>query len=149
MKKVILIPLIATGALWGCQDSQNTQTQAAAVAKAQVPVWVGQYQGTTPCMGCLSRCDECPGMAVALELHEDMTYTLVRESLSGHNEVEKLSGVLKFHDSEQHELELVNATTRNLMFVNVAKKQLEIRQDVTAKPYQMQSDFVLAKNTQA
>lgn len=149
MKKVILIPLIATSALLGCQDGQNTQKQAAATVEQQVVAWAGKYQGTTPCMGCLSRCDECPGMAVALELHEDMTYTLVRESLSGHNQVETLTGVLKFTDAQQGQIELVNVTNRNLMYVDLAKKQLEIREDLTAKPYQMQSDFILSKNAQA
>ena len=96
-------------------------------------------------MGCLSRCEDCPGMAVALELHENMTYTLKRESLSGHNEIETLTGPLRFNAQDQHKVELVNVTTRNLLYVDLEDRFLEIREDVTGKKYQMQSDFVLVK----
>ena len=146
MKKVILIPLVASAALLGCQEQQPEKTQAAIEAEVQKPLWVGDFSGTTPCMGCTSRCEDCPGMSVKLNLHEDQTYTLVRESLSGHNEIETLTGVIKFIDVEQTQLALLNVATRNLLFVDLEKKQLEIRQDTTAKSYQMQSDFILAKN---
>lgn len=89
MKKVILIPLVATSALLGCQESQQSKVNddIAITAEKQQAAWIGNFKGTTPCMGCLSRCDDCPGMAVTLALHEDQTYTLTRESLSAHNEV--------------------------------------------------------------
>ena len=145
MKKVVLIPLMATGILMGCQETQQNQQQAASSVEMQKLSWVGHYQGTTPCMGCLSRCEDCPGMAVKLALHENMTYILERESLSGHNTVEVLQGQLKFSDDAQTQLELVDVQSRNLMVVDVLKKQLEIRQDETAQKHQMQSDFILAK----
>lgn len=149
MKTPILIPLVATGLLLGCSEANQTQHDSAnmqvAEQKQVIPAWVGSYVGTTPCMGCLSRCEDCPGMAVALELHENMTYTLARESLSGHNQVETLTGPLRFNAKDQNKVELVNVTTRNLLYVDVDDQVLEIREDVTGKKYQMQSDFVLVK----
>ena len=145
MKKVILIPLIATSSLFGCQDQTQSEQKVAVEAKQQVPDWVGEYSGTTPCMGCLSRCEDCPGMAVTLTLHQNQSFELHRESLSEHNGVEKLTGTLRFTDADQQQIELMQVTTRNLMFFNVKEKQLEIREDVSAKEYQMQSDFILAK----
>ena len=95
MKAPILIPLVATGLLLGCSEANQTQHDQSKLQVAEqkqiIPAWVGSYQGTTPCMGCLSRCEDCPGMAVALELHKNKTYTLKRESLSGHNEIETLT----------------------------------------------------------
>lgn len=146
MKQIVLIPLMATSVLMGCkQQAEQLKETAAIESEKQVAAWVGKYQGTTPCMGCVSRCEDCPGMAVKLDLNDDMTYTLVRESLSGHNEIETIHGVITFKDSEQTQLELKQATTRNLMIVDLAKQQLEIREDVSAKKYQMQNDFILAK----
>ena len=58
--------------------------------QVQAMQWVGHYQGTTPCMGCMSRCGECPGMAVDLVLYPNMTYELKRESLSTESEIETL-----------------------------------------------------------
>ena len=145
MKRVLLIPLIATTQLMGCQDASQNSQATSVTAEKNVQAWVGGYQGVTPCMGCLSRCDECPGMAVSLQLHDDMRYTLVRESLSGHNEIETLEGVLRFTDAEKTQIELVNTQTRNLLFIDLKKQQLEIREDLTAKKYQMQSDFILQK----
>ena len=146
MKQIVLIPLMATSVLMGCQQQAEQLKETAAIeSEKQVAAWVGKYQGTTPCMGCVSRCEDCPGMAVKLDLNEDMTYTLVRESLSGHNEIETIHGVITFTDPEQTQLELKQVTTRNLMVVDLAKQQLEIREDVSAKKYQMQNDFILAK----
>ena len=145
MKKVLVIPLVASSALFGCQEPNQPAAHTVIEAKAQIPAWVGSYQGTTPCMGCLSRCEDCPGMAVALELHENMTYSLKRESLSGHNEIETLTGSLRFNAQDQHKVELVNVTTRNLLYVDLEDRVLEIREDLTGKKYQMQSDFVLVK----
>ncbi len=147
MKKVVLIPLVATSAMLGCQDSTQTKAKEieAITAEKQQAAWVGDFKGTTPCMGCLSRCEDCPGMAVALELHEDQTYTLTRESLSGHNEVEVLKGVIRFKDESKQQLELMNVQTRNLLYVDLDQQLLEIREDQTAKRYQMQSDFLLNK----
>ena len=148
MKKVILIPLVATSALLGCQESQQSKVNddIAITAEKQQAAWIGNFKGTTPCMGCLSRCDDCPGMAVALELHEDQTYTLTRESLSGNNDVEVLKGVIRFKDESKQQLELMNVQTRNLLYVDLDQQLLEIREDQTAKRYQMQSDFILAKS---
>ncbi len=147
MKNVVLIPLVASAALLGCQDANQSdpQNKASIESQKQIAAWAGKYEGTTPCMGCLSRCDDCPGMAVALELHEDKTYTLTRESLSGHNEIETLTGRLRFDAKDENKIELINVSTRNLLYVNLDEKVLEIRVDKTAKPYQMQSDFVLDK----
>ncbi len=147
MKKVVLIPLVATSAMLGCQDSTQTKAKEieAITAEKQQAAWVGDFKGTTPCMGCLSRCEDCPGMAVALELHEDQTFTLTRESLSGHNEVEVLKGVIRFKDESKQQLELMNVQTRNLLYVDLDQQLLEIREDQTAKRYQMQSDFLLNK----
>ncbi|MFV5508231.1 copper resistance protein NlpE N-terminal domain-containing protein [Acinetobacter sp. 197] len=143
MKKVILIPLVVTGALLGCQDQNQSVTNTVAEAKVQLPTWVGNYQGTTPCMGCFSSCEDCPGMAVALTLNEDKTFTLQRESLSGHNEIETMSGQIRFQDESQQKIELLNVDTRNLLYVDLKKHVLEIREDQTGKRYQMQSDFIL------
>lgn len=145
MKKVLLIPLMATGALFGCQDTNQSQAKDQSVVeqKVQAALWVGSYSGTTPCMGCFSRCDECPGMAVDLVLKQDLTYELRRESLSGHNEVEVLKGRMQFKDSEQTQLALLNVKKRNLIFVDLEHQILEIREDLTAKPYVAQDDFLL------
>ena len=75
-----------------------------------------------------------------------MTYTLKRESLSGHNEIETLIGALRFNAQDQYKVELVNVTTRNLLYVDLEDHVLEIREDVTGKKYQMQSDFILVKS---
>lgn len=146
MKNVVLIPLLASAALLGCQDANHSNTaQAQSAAQSKVAPWIGQYEGTTPCMGCLSHCEDCPGMAVTLALHEDQTYTLTRESLSGHNEIETLKGKLRFMDDAKQKIELVNVATRNLLYVDLDKQQLEIREDQSGKSYQMQSDFLLGK----
>ena len=111
MKAPILIPLVATGLLLGCSEANQMQHDQSKLQVAEqkqiIPAWVGSYQGTTPCMGCLSRCEDCPGMAVALELHENMTYTLKRESLSGHNEIETLTGPLRFNAQDQHKVKVI------------------------------------------
>lgn len=147
MKNVMLIPLVASAALLGCQDANQAdmQSKASIESQKQIAAWAGKYEGTTPCMGCLSRCEDCPGMAVALELHEDKTYTLTRESLSGHNELETLTGQLRFDAKDENKIELINVATRNLLYVDLEEKVLEIRIDKTAKSYQMQSDFLLGK----
>ena len=148
MKNRILIPLFASSVLLGCQESNQTNTQVSEVndklvEKKIIPQWVGHYQGTTPCMGCFSRCEDCPGMAVDVELKDDMTYVLKRESLSGHNEIETLQGKIVFKDSAQTKLELLNVQARNQLFVDLENKMLEIRVDKTAEPYQAQNDFLL------
>ncbi len=148
MKNRILIPLFASSVLLGCQESNQTNVQVSEVndklvEKKIIPQWVGHYQGTTPCMGCFSRCEDCPGMAVDVELKDDMTYVLKRESLSGHNEIETLQGKIVFKNSAQTKLELLNVQTRNQLFVDLENKMLEIRIDKTAEPYQAQNDFLL------
>ncbi len=146
MKNVILIPLVATAALCGCQDSKQDKTQTAIEAPALQTAWAGEYRGTTPCMGCLSRCDDCPGMAVTLRLSENETFVLERESLSGHNGYETFVGKIRFQDDSRQKIELVNISKRNLLFVDLDKGVLEIREDQTGKRYQMQSDFILAQS---
>jgi len=143
MKKVLVIPLVASSTLFGCQDTNQSAAKTVIKVKAQVPAWVGSYQGTTPCMGCFSRCEDCPGMAVALSLNEDQIFTLQRESLSGHHQLETLHGKIRFQDDAQKKIELLNVDTRNLVYVDLKKQVLEIREDQTGKRYQMQSDFIL------
>jgi hypothetical protein len=152
MKKPILIPLFATTVvlLGGCQDSSTTNKDSTAMEqKVEQAQWVGTYQGTTPCMGCISRCQDCPGMAVDLTLNQDMTYTLRRESLSGHNDIETLTGVMRFHNAEQTQLELVSVATRNLMMLDIEHQLLEIREDVTGNAYVAADDFLLEQPTQS
>jgi uncharacterized lipoprotein NlpE involved in copper resistance len=147
MKKVMLIPFIATGALLGCQDTNQTQAKdkAALEHEMQKPLWAGSYSGTTPCMSCASRCEDCPGMAIDLVLNQDQTYELRRESLSGHNAVEVLKGRMHFKDTQQTQLELLNVKTRNLIWVDIESQMLEIREDQTAQPYVAQDDFLLER----
>lgn len=152
MKKPLLIPLIASSVLLGCQDStqsnseNNKQVDQVSEQKGRVEKWVGEYQGTTPCMGCISRCEECPGMAVDLVLNQDRTYTLKRESLSGNDKREIYTGHFRFSNPDQTKLELVQVKTRNLIYVNVDQKLLEILEDQTGYIYNAEDDFILEKN---
>ena len=84
-------------------------------------------------------------MAVTLALHEDQTYTLTRESLIDDKEVEILKGKLRFMDDTKQKIELMNVATRNLLYVDLTERVLEIREDQSGKSYQMQSDFILGK----
>ncbi|OTG99376.1 copper resistance protein NlpE N-terminal domain-containing protein [Acinetobacter sp. ANC 4973] len=151
MKKPLLIPLIASSVLLGCQDSKQsdrenkTQTDSILQHKITVAKWVGEYQGTTPCMSCISRCEECPGMAVDLVLNQDQTYTLKRESLSGHNDVEILTGRFQFSNQDQSKLELIQVKTRHLIYVDLEQQLLEILQDNTGHLYASEADFILEK----
>ena len=151
MKKPILIPLIASSVLLGCQDAKQTSSesikQADTVVEQKVTVakWVGKYQGTTPCMSCISRCEECPGMAVDLVLNQDKTYILKRKSLSGHNEIETIKGNFRFSNSEQTQLELMQVKTRNLIYVDLDQQLLEILEDQTGNIYNAEDDFILEK----
>ncbi|ALH96137.1 copper resistance protein NlpE N-terminal domain-containing protein [Acinetobacter equi] len=151
MKKQILIPLFASTVLFGCQESNTSKsvqelTQKDAISENKKLVqWVGHYEGTTPCLGCSSRCDECPGMAVSLELKEDLTYVLKRESLSQHNGIEHLQGTFIFKNKQQDKIELLNVKTRHQLFVDLKKRQLEIYQDESATPYAFSEDFLLIK----
>lgn len=151
MKKPILIPLFASSMLLvgGCEGTTTTQDSTAMQQKVQQTQWVGSYQGTTPCLACISRCPECPGMAVDLTLNQDMTYTLRRESLSGHNEIETLTGGMRFYDEAQTQLELVNVKSRNLLVVDTKNKLLEIREDLTGNAYVAVDDFTLEQPTKA
>ncbi|WP_425918401.1 copper resistance protein NlpE N-terminal domain-containing protein [Acinetobacter sp. TSRC1-2] len=152
MKKPLLIPLIASSVLLGCQDStqsnseNNKQVDQVSEQKVTVAKWVGEYQGTTPCMGCISRCEECPGMAVDLVLNPDRTYTLKRESLSGHNEIETIQGHFRFSNPDQNKLELIQVKTRNLIYVDLDQQLLEILEDQTGNVYNSEDDFILEKN---
>ncbi|MEK5764689.1 hypothetical protein VXE39_18300, partial [Acinetobacter junii] len=73
-------------------------------------------------------------------------FVLERESLSGHNEIETMSGKIRFQDDSRQKIELLNVAKRNLLFVDLEKGLLEIREDQTGKRYQMQSDFILAES---
>jgi hypothetical protein len=149
MNKPILIPLIATSLLMGCQKEQHSQTQQNQVeltdtaTQAQAMQWVGHYQGTTPCMGCMYRCEDCPGMAVDLVLHPNMTYELKRESLSTESGIETFTGQLRFIDYAQTKIELMNVKQRNLIQLDVNHLVLEILEDRTAEHYQAYPDFTL------
>lgn len=147
MKKVMLIPFIATGALLGCQDANQPQAKdkAALEHEMQKPLWAGSYSGTTPCMSCASHCEDCPGMAVDLVLNADQSYELRRESLSTHNDVDVLQGQFKFKGAGETQLELLNVKTRNMIFVHLENQMLEIREDQTAQPYVAQDDFLLER----
>ncbi|OTG87015.1 hypothetical protein B9T31_05245 [Acinetobacter sp. ANC 4558] len=153
MNKPILIPLFATSVLLGCQnaDSQKTindvsdKDKKVAVDQKMVAQWVGHYHGTTPCMGCTSRCEGCAGMAVDLELKDNMTYVLQRESLSDESAIEKQEGAFMFKDKKQIQLELLNVKNRNQLHLNIADQSLEIQQDTTAKSYDAYNDFLLTK----
>lgn len=134
----------------GCSDqtasSSHTQSNATDVKAVQAtPEWVGQYNGTTPCMGCIARCEDCPGMSVDLKLSADQSFTLTRISLSGHNEIETLTGKFKFKDKAQNLIELEKVSTRNLILVDLQNQMLEIREDQSGKGYLDYADFSLAK----
>lgn len=150
MQKSIFIPLIAVSALVGCSEQAKTSEKAStakyqSVEKKVVPEWVGKYQGTTPCMACFSRCDECPGMSVELTLKADQTFVLSRLSLSGHNEIETLKGKVKFLDVDQTKIALENVSTRNLLFVDLNNNLLEILEDKTSNTYVAFDDFSLKR----
>lgn len=152
MQKSIFISLVVVSVLAGCRDQdsvgseKNTaKNQISPIQKEIIPEWVGKYQGTTPCMGCFSRCDECPGMSVDLTLKADQTFVLNRISLSGHNEIETIKGQMRFSNPEKTQIELENVTTRNLLFVDLESKLLEILEDQTANAYIAVEDFSLNK----
>ncbi|OAL79054.1 hypothetical protein AY606_06390 [Acinetobacter sp. SFB] len=152
MKKPLLIPLIASSVLLGCQDStrsnieNNKQVDQVSEQKVTLAKWVGEYQGTTPCMGCISRCEECLGMAVDLVLNQDKSYTLKRESLSGNDKREIYAGHFRFSNPEQSKLELIQVKTRNLIYVDLDQQLLEILQDQTGNIFNAEDDFILEKN---
>ena len=151
MKKPLFIPLIASSVLWGCQDSKQsalenkTQTDSVLQHEIMVAKWVGEYHGTTPCMSCISRCEECSGMAVDLVLNQDQTYTLKRESLSGNDKQEIYTGRFRFSNSDQSKLELMQVKTRNLIYVDLEQQLLEILEDQTGRIYNSEDDFLLEK----
>lgn len=154
MKNRVLIPLFASTVLLGCQESSQTKTQVndlkdGLTEQKVIPLWVGSYQGTTPCMTCSSRCNECAGMAVDVELKDDMTYVLHRESLNenDHGGIETFEGKILFKNPEHTQLELLNVKTRNQLFIDLKNQLLEIRVDQTAEPYQSQNDFTLVAST--
>lgn len=152
MKKPLLIPLIASSVLLGCQNStqsnseNNKQVSQVSEQKVMLAKWVGKYQGTTPCMGCISRCEECPGMAVDLVLNQDKSYTLKRESLSGNDKQEIYTGHFRFSNPEQSKLELIQVKTRNLIYVDLDQQLLEILHDQTGSIFNAEDDFILEKN---
>ncbi|WP_445115605.1 copper resistance protein NlpE N-terminal domain-containing protein [Acinetobacter sp. WZC-1] len=151
MKKPVLLPLIASGFLLGCQEQSHTghhdtSKTAAENAKQQQTAaasWSGSYQGTTPCSACITRCDGCPGTAVDLVLNPDMTYEMKCENLSDHDDVESFTGHLRFVDAAQTRLQLMNVKTRNLLYLDADQHQIEILEDKTAMPYPVREDFIL------
>lgn len=148
MKKPILIPFLASSVLMGCNEqTAQQQTEQVLEQRMQQAQWVGQYQGTTPCMGCLSRCEDCPGMAVSLDLKADHQYELHRESLSGHNEVEVLTGQFAIGTEPQPKIQLLQLPQRNLLHFDPQQQQVQIREDQSGKVYLAQQDFTLHKTT--
>lgn len=154
MKKPVLIPLIASSVLVGCHDStqpnseNKTQKETVAVQKVTVAKWVGEYQGTTPCLSCSSRCEECLGMAVDLVLNSNNTYTLKRESLSGNDKKHVIyTGQFQWRNRDQSKLELMQVNARHLIYVDLDQQQLEILQDQTENIYASEDDFILIKQT--
>lgn len=151
MNKSILIPLVSLSSLTvtglvGCERASETVKQTEAVqVKHIVPAWVGSYSGHTPCMSCSALCEDCEGMAVKLTLNADMTYTLDRQSMSGNDVSEILTGRMLFKDEDKTELELVGVAKRNLLLVNSAKYEVEIRMDQTANPYATSDEFLLSQ----
>ncbi|RKG51154.1 hypothetical protein D7V64_11650 [Acinetobacter cumulans] len=151
MNKSILIPLVSLSSLTvtglvGCERASETVKQTEAVqVKHIVPAWVGSYSGHTPCMSCSALCEDCEGMAVKLTLNADMTYTLDRQSMSGNDVSEILTGRMLFKDEDKTELELVGVAKRNLLLVNSAKHEVEIRMDQTANPYATSDEFLLSQ----
>lgn len=152
MQKSILIPLfvISTISLQACDVSSSSSSVTEKPQHAElevVPLWAGKYQGTTPCMACFSRCDECPGMSVDLLLKPDQTFVLNRISLSGHNDIETLRGQFKFRSQESNMIELTGVNKRNLILVDLEHQVLEIREDVTANGFVEFEDFSLLRNS--
>lgn len=150
MRKSIFIPLVAISVLTGCndQDAQNkakNQDQAAKTSQQAQPLWVGKYQGTTPCMACVSRCEDCPGMSVDLTLKADQTFVLNRISLSGHNDIEILKGKFDFLNNDSKMVELKGLDKRNLILVDLEHQVLEIREDITGNGFVAYDDFSLTK----
>lgn len=155
MQKLIVIPLVALSTLIGCEQQKSLTTfnkngtnsndsihSETKIIEA-VPDWVGKYQGTTPCMGCTSRCEDCPGMSVDVQLKSDQTFVLNRISLSGHNEIETLKGHFKFNDHDSKIIELSGVANRNLILIDLEHHLLEIREDLTAKGFIEFKDFSL------
>lgn len=152
MQKSILIPLIAVSALslQACDTASSTPSVAEKSKPAGtdvIPLWAGKYQGTTPCMACFSRCDECPGMSVDLLLKPDQSFVLNRISLSGHNDIETLKGQFKFRDNESKIIELTGVNKRNLILMDLEHQLLEIREDLTANGFVEFEDFSLQRSS--
>ena len=151
MKNPIFLSFIASSILAGCQDStqssseSNNQIDQVAEHKVTVAKWVGKYHGTTPCMGCNTRCEECPGMVVDLVLNQNKTYTLKRESLSGNDQQEIYTGQFHFRNTDHSKIELMQVKVRNLMSVDLDQQILEILQDQTSHLYPSEGDFILEK----
>ena len=151
MNKSILIPLVSLSSLTvtglvGCERASETVKQTEAVqVKHIVPAWVGSYSGHTPCMSCSALCEDCEGMAVKLTLNAEMTYPLDRQSMSGNDVSEIFTGRMLFKDEDKTELELVGVAKRNLLLVNSAKHEVEIRMDQTANPYATSDEFLLSQ----
>lgn len=152
MQKSLLIPLIAISALslQACDTVSSNLSVAENAEQAEpavIPLWAGKYQGTTPCMACFSRCDECPGMSVDLLLKPDQSFVLNRISLSGHNDIETLKGRFQFRGSDSKIIELTGVNKRNLVLVDLENKLLEIREDLTAHGFIEFEDFSLQRSS--
>lgn len=159
MQKLIVIPLVALSTVIGCGEQQSlslfnkngSNTDDSSLSKTKtievVPDWVGKYQGTTPCMGCTSRCEDCPGMSVDVQLNSDQTFVLNRISLSGHNEIETVKGHFKFNDHDSKIIELSGVAKRNLILIDLEHQLLEIREDMTANEFVEFEDFSLNRSS--
>ena len=140
--------MISSIGLVACDKSeQNNHQKIQLEAKTIAPAWAGQYTGTTPCMGCYGRCDECPGMSVDLKLNADETFVLNRVSLSGHNDIEKIEGKFEFLNKDQSLIKLSGLEKRNLILIDLKNQLLEIRIDDSAEAYAEYEDFSLERKS--
>lgn len=148
MRRSTVIPFVLISSIHMASCDQSTQSnqllkQNDSIKNQVTPQYIGLYQGTTPCMGCFSRCDDCPGMAVDLQLNADQTYVLSRLSLSGHNQAEEIKCQFKFINTEKSLIQLNGVPTRNIILVDLVNKMLEIRIDGTGEEYENFDDFSL------
>lgn len=152
MKKPILVPLLSSTFLIACHESNNVHADAEKKVNVQKieqqqikALWVGKYQGVTPCESCITRCDGCEGTAVEIMLKPDMQYELVTQSLSGEHEPQSYQGKLYFKDKAQTELKLLNLKVRHELHFDQKQDTLEILDDQTQKPYISKQEFILEK----
>lgn len=138
--------MISSVGLVACDQTEHKSQQKVTVdGNSATPLWAGQYSGTTPCMGCFGRCDDCPGMSVDLQLNANETFVLNRVSMSGHNDVENIQGKFEFINPDKSLIKLSGLEKRNLIMVDLENKLLEIRIDDSAEAYAEYEDFSLER----